>query len=65
MRGFERRSAWAEVGNRQHIEPGIAEVNRVGLLGELGATWSRWGQRLIPIGTIYDPFVARALERWS
>ena len=29
----------------------------VGLLGELGATWSRDGQPLLPIGTIYDPFV--------
>jgi pyruvate dehydrogenase E1 component len=40
-------------------------VNLVGLLGELGATWSRWGRRLIPIGTLYDPFVSRALEPWS
>ena len=35
------------------------------LLGELGATWSRDGQPLLPVGTIYDPFVARALEPWS
>ena len=33
--------------------------------GELGATWSRDGQPLLPIGTIYDPFVSRALEPWS
>ena len=32
---------------------------------ELGATWSRDGQPLLPVGTIYDPFVARALEPWS
>jgi pyruvate dehydrogenase E1 component len=37
----------------------------VGLLGELGATWSRWGQPLLPIGVLYDPFVERALEPWS
>ncbi|MFI6594680.1 transketolase-like TK C-terminal-containing protein [Nonomuraea sp. NPDC050536] len=61
----ERLLKWSEVGTGQHIELGIAEVNLVGLLGELGATWSRWGQRLIPIGTIYDPFVSRALEPWS
>ncbi len=36
-----------------------------GLLGELGATWSRDGQPLLPIGTLYDPFVNRALEPWS
>ena len=33
--------------------------------GEFGATWSRWGQPLIPIGVMYDPFVERALEPWS
>ncbi len=56
---------WSEVTNGQHIELGIAEVNLVCLLGELGATWSRWGERLIPIATLYDPFIARALEPWS
>lgn len=61
----ERLLKWSETGTGQHIEIGIAEVNLVGLLGELGATWSRWGQRLIPIATIYDPFVSRALEPWS
>jgi DNA-binding MarR family transcriptional regulator len=30
------------------------------LLGELGATWSRDGRPLLPIGTLYDPFVNRA-----
>lgn len=61
----ERLLKWAESVQGQHIELGIAEVNLVSLLGELGATWSRWGQRLIPIATIYDPFVSRALEPWS
>lgn len=35
------------------------------MLGELGATWSRWSQPLLPIGVLYDPFVERALEPWS
>ena len=56
---------WRESTHGRHIELGIAEVNLVGLLGELGATWSRDGQPLLPVGTIYDPFVARALEPWS
>jgi pyruvate dehydrogenase E1 component len=56
---------WHETTRGRHIELGIAETNLVGLLGELGATWSRYGQPLLPIGTIYDPFVARALEPWS
>jgi pyruvate dehydrogenase E1 component len=57
--------AWREGTHGQHIELGIAEGNLVGLLGELGATWSRDGRPLLPIGTLYDPFVNRALEPWS
>lgn len=56
---------WRESGAGRHIELGIAEGNLVGLVGELGATWSRDSQPLLPIGTLYDPFVARALEPWS
>ena len=56
---------WRERPSGQHIELGIAETNLVGLLGELGATWSRWGEPLLPIGVLYDPFVGRALEPWS
>lgn len=56
---------WREKPTGQHIELGIAEVNLVGLIGELGATWSRWGEPLLPIGVVYDPFVERALEPWS
>ncbi|KUN29316.1 pyruvate dehydrogenase [Streptomyces antibioticus] len=56
---------WREKPSGQHIELGIAEVNLVGLISELGAAWSRWGQPLLPIGVLYDPFVERALEPWS
>ncbi|MGV0715559.1 transketolase C-terminal domain-containing protein [Mycolicibacterium sp. XJ662] len=56
---------WHEKPTGQHIELGIAETNLVGLIGELGATWSRWGQTLYPIGVLYDPFVERGLEPWS
>ncbi|OZM78171.1 pyruvate dehydrogenase [Pseudonocardia sp. MH-G8] len=56
---------WRERPEGQHVELGIAETNLVGLLGELGATWSRWGEPLLPIGVLYDPFVERALEPWS
>jgi pyruvate dehydrogenase E1 component len=56
---------WREKPTGQHLELGIAETSLVGALGELGATWSRWGQPLIPIGVMYDPFVERALEPWS
>jgi len=56
---------WRERPTGQHMELGIAETNLVGLIGELGTTWSRWGQPLLPIGVLYDPFVERALEPWS
>jgi pyruvate dehydrogenase E1 component len=56
---------WRERPTGRHIELGIAETNLVGLLGELGSTWSRWGEPLLPIGVLYDPFVARALEPWA
>ncbi|TDD07177.1 pyruvate dehydrogenase [Saccharopolyspora terrae] len=56
---------WRERPAGQHIELGIAETNLVSLLGELGSTWSRWGQPLLPIGVVYDCFLGRALEPWS
>ena len=61
----ERLLHWKESRSGQHIELGIAEVNLVGILSELGVTWSRYGESLLPIGTLYDPFVTRALEPWS
>ena len=56
---------WRQSPNGRHIELGIAEVNLVGLLSELGLTWARDGEPLLPIGTLYDPFVTRCLEPWS
>ncbi|MEU3984421.1 pyruvate dehydrogenase [Streptomyces sp. NPDC026672] len=56
---------WREHPLGRHVELGIAETNLVGLIGELGATWSRWSEPLLPIGVLYDPFVNRALEPWS
>jgi pyruvate dehydrogenase E1 component len=51
------------VGPRgRHIEMGIAEMNVVLLLGQLGLSWDHQRERLFPIGTLYDPFVMRALE---
>jgi pyruvate dehydrogenase E1 component len=56
---------WRESDHGKHVELGIAEVNLVGLLGELGSTFSRDGQPLLPIGTIYDPFLMRCYEPWA
>ena len=46
----------------QHIELGISEMNLFTLLGMLGLSAELCGQHVIPIGTVYDPFVCRGLE---
>jgi pyruvate dehydrogenase E1 component len=53
---------WRVGPSGQHIEMGIAEMNLVLLLGQLGLSWDFQRERLFPIGTVYDPFVMRALE---
>jgi pyruvate dehydrogenase E1 component len=53
---------WRVGPKGQHIEMGIAEMNLVLLLGQLGLSWDFQRERLFPIGTLYDPFVMRALE---
>ena len=46
----------------QHIELGIAEMNLFLLLGAAGLSHSLFGERLLPIGTLYDPFISRGLD---
>ncbi len=46
----------------QHIELGIAENNLFILLAALGLSHQVFGERLLPIGTLYDPFIARGLD---
>lgn len=53
---------WEFAPDGQHIELGIAEMNLFLLLGAAGLSHSLFGKRLIPIGTVYDPFVARGLD---
>ncbi|GAB5457836.1 MAG: transketolase [Henriciella sp.] len=53
---------WSFSPEGQHIELGIAEMNLFLLLGAAGLSHSLFGERLIPIGTVYDPFVARGLD---
>ena len=53
---------WEFTPEGQHIELGIAEMNLFLLLAAAGLSHSLWGKRLIPIGTVYDPFVCRGLD---
>ena len=53
---------WAYSPQGQHIELGIAEMNLFILLSALGLSHAINGERLLPIGTLYDPFIARGLD---
>lgn len=53
---------WAAHGAGQHIELGIAENNFFLLLASLGLSAEHFGTRLLPVGTVYDPFIARGLD---
>jgi pyruvate dehydrogenase E1 component len=53
---------WEFAASGQHIELGIAEMNLFLLLGAMGLSHSLFGARLLPIGTLYDPFIARGLD---
>ncbi len=53
---------WEFKPDGQHIELGIAEMNLMLLLAAAGLSHSLFGKRLIPIGTVYDPFVSRGLD---
>ena len=53
---------WRKSGTGQHIELGIAENNLLLLMAAAGLSAELFGHRLFPVGTLYDPFVARALD---
>jgi pyruvate dehydrogenase E1 component len=46
----------------QHIELGVSEMNLFSLLGQLGLAWDLSDQPLLPVGTVYDPFLCRGLD---
>jgi pyruvate dehydrogenase E1 component len=53
---------WAGHEAGQHIELGIAENNLFLMLAALGLSAPLFGERLLPIGTVYDPFISRGLD---
>ncbi|WP_310474648.1 transketolase [Sandarakinorhabdus sp.] len=53
---------WSGQGSGQHVELGIAEHNLFLVLAAAGLAAPLFGTRLIPIGTVYDPFIARGLD---
>ena len=60
--GIPSPQKWSGHAAGQHIELGIAENNLFLLLAALGLSAPLFGTRLLPIGTVYDPFIARGLD---
>ncbi len=53
---------WRESRTGQHLELGIAENNLFLALAAMGLSHELFGARLLPVGTLYDPFIARGLD---
>ncbi len=60
--GSDRLLKWTPGPEGRHIELGISEMNLFLLLGQLGLAHEHHGEMLLPIGTVYDPFVLRGLD---
>jgi pyruvate dehydrogenase E1 component len=60
--GEPRMLRWQPSPSGQHIELGISEMNLFSALGQFGQSAEINGQPLIPIGTVYDPFICRGLD---
>jgi pyruvate dehydrogenase E1 component len=57
-----RALTWSPKPTGQHIELGISEMNLFLLLSQFGLTAELFGEPLIPVGTVYDPFICRGLD---
>ena len=53
---------WGMSPEGQHLELGIAENNLFILLAAAGLSHRLFGTRLLPVATLYDPFVKRGLD---
>src|SRR5271166_3584611 len=53
---------WSVSPKGQHFELGIAEMNLFAMLSAMGLAHAISGERLLPVGTLYDPFIERGLD---
>ncbi|CAB4790127.1 unannotated protein [freshwater metagenome] len=60
--GDNRLLRWKQGTAGRHIELGISEMNLFLMLHALGVSNDLHGEHLLPIGTVYDPFVCRGLD---
>jgi pyruvate dehydrogenase E1 component len=60
--GDERLLRWKQAPAGHHVELGISEMNLFLLLQAFGLGHDLHGEHLLPVGTVYDPFVCRGLD---
>ena len=60
--GDDRLLRWSQGPEGRHIELGLSEMNLFLMLHALGLGHELHGEQLLPIGTVYDPFVCRGLD---
>jgi len=60
--GAQRMLRWQPGPEGRHIELGISEMNLFMALSQFGLSYELTGQHLLPLGTVYDPFVCRGLD---
>ncbi|MEL6282757.1 MAG: transketolase [Pseudomonadota bacterium] len=60
--GVGSMQKWAGGPDGRHLELGISEMNLFSVLAAAGLSHSLFGERLIPIGTLYDPFIERGKD---
>lgn len=60
--GEDRLLRWKQTQAGRHVELGISEMNLFLMLQALGLAHELHGEHLLPIGTVYDPFVCRGLD---
>lgn len=60
--GDDRLLRWKQSASGHHVELGISEMNLFLMLHALGLGHELHGTHLLPIGTVYDPFVCRGLD---
>ncbi len=58
----KRPLAWTLGPAGRHIELGISEMNLFMWLSQFGLAGELFRERLAPIGSVYDPFIARGLD---
>jgi pyruvate dehydrogenase E1 component len=60
--GDGRLLRWRQGPGGRHLELGISEMNLFLMLNALGLSHDHHGEMLLPVGTVYDPFVCRGLD---